>query len=190
MSCLFQSLCTFIHNLDAHQLRQMICNYLQQDPLIMGERFSTWLVALDEGESASSPSFRNIIPHGRGMTDRISVLHNMNVNDRTVQSYVTHMRQPSTWGGAFEIHVFCELFRARVLVFPIGPQFQTVLRDRGNSVAEDAPFIEFLPHNNNNNSSSSSSRRTSLYLTSNSPTIEYPTLSLTYTGNHYEPKRI
>lgn len=90
MSCLFDSLASFIENMDALQLRLLLTNYLANDPIFFHElqsagRLSQWL------------QFEN-------------------ANTTSLQSYVHMMSQPSTWGGAIEIRAFCDVFNARVLV--------------------------------------------------------------------------
>jgi len=151
MSCLFRSLASFISNVDENGLRQMICNYLSQDPLIMGERFSVWIRTLDAASVMMSSTWS--IP-------------SCTENCRSIEQYVGHMRQPSTWGGAFEIHVFCELFRARVIVF--------------STQHPHAKPIEFIPE-------STQPARRSLYFGGGHVSDELPTLRISYTGNHYEP---
>lgn len=45
------------------------------------------------------------------------VLHMMSetsADSSAVPSYVSHMRDSSTWGGAIEIQAFCEVYRYRV----------------------------------------------------------------------------
>lgn len=37
MSCLFRSLAYFVHSVDEHELRQIICNYLEKNPTIMDD---------------------------------------------------------------------------------------------------------------------------------------------------------
>jgi len=100
MSCLFRSLSHHVYNLGTEELRQMICNYLESDPSIMGEKFSNWLVILQQNPSS--------IPLSIPLSPLSSSQH--------LKDYVQSMRRPSTWGGGIEINSFCELFDTRVMV--------------------------------------------------------------------------
>ena len=90
MCCLFDSLASFIENMDPLQLRLVLTNYLANDPIFFHELQSGGrLSQLLRFENAQTPS---------------------------LQSYVQTMSHPSTWGGAIEIRAFCDVFNARVLV--------------------------------------------------------------------------
>lgn len=94
MSCLFQSLSVHTKTYNASQLRQMICDFLQTDPKLIGD-------------------------------SKFSSLINKNTS---LVEYIKEMRKSTTWGSAFEIKAFCEIFTVIVLV-----------KTRANE------FIEFLP---------------------------------------------
>lgn len=111
MSCLFRSLSHFVYNLGVDELRQIICNYLESDPLIMGDKFSSWLKILSSNDS----SFPRDGGHNNLNIHSFMMLGTEDTNS-CVASYVSTMRQSSTWGGGIEIHCFCELFDTRVLV--------------------------------------------------------------------------
>lgn len=96
MSCLFNSLNAFI-NEGPQEIRQKICDYLQENKPIME--------GLDTG--------------------LILALENSN--------YISNMRSSSTWGGAIEIQVACNLWQLRINV--------KNYRDQGMK------DIEFLPLN-------------------------------------------
>ena len=205
MSCLFRSLSHFVDNLETEQLRHMICNYLQQDPMVMGEKFSVLLQTMNPtNTSPPNPNNNNHnnTPFSFSFSPRGSI-----DDCSTVDQYVAHMRLPSTWGGALEIHVFCELFRARVLVHhhhrhrpPNGYQWGQGGQGGQGGPGEPKP-IEFLPSER-----LLQQQRTSLYLPTGTTTplstplstplvtpIPSPppivTISLDYTGNHFEPRK-
>ena len=123
MSCLFRSLSHHVYNLGTEELRQMICNYLESDPCIMGEKFSNWLVILQQNPSS--------LPLSIPLSPLSSSQH--------LKDYVQSMRQPSTWGGGIEINSFCELFDTRVMVH----------HHRGRFRESSKQPIEFLPSKNN-----------------------------------------
>lgn len=93
MSCLFQSLSYHTKMYNANQLRQLICDYLEKDPKLIGETKFSQLIG--------------------------------NVS---LRQYIRDMRKTTTWGSAFEIKAFCEIFTVIVLVRTINHK-----------------FIEFLP---------------------------------------------
>lgn len=93
MSCLFESLCSNIQDLKADQLRQMIVQYLQKNPILV------------PSEDKNSPGLR-----------LDAVLHTEFGSNMTVEAYTAHMSHPDTWGGAIEIRAFCDMFNARVKV--------------------------------------------------------------------------
>jgi hypothetical protein len=119
MSCLFRSLSHHVYNLGTEELRHLICNYLESDPIVMGEKFSSWLEILKETPSSASFS-KLLLPNWK---------HRM-----ILKEYTDNMRKPSTWGGGIEINCFCELFETRVIIH---------LLHSNNSKP-----IEFIPSNN------------------------------------------
>jgi len=120
MSCLFRSLSHHVYNLGTEELRQMICNYLESDPVMMEDKFSNWLVILQQNPAS--------IP-----------LSSMSSSTKHLKDYVQSMRRPSTWGGGIEINSFCELFDTRVIVHHV---------DSRSKHSSNQP-IEFLPSKNN-----------------------------------------
>jgi len=114
MSCLFRSLSHFVYNLGVDELRQIICNYLESDPLIMGDKFSSWLQILSStGHEAGVRNYNHTM---NSMNIPSIMMFATEETNTSVASYVNTMRQSSTWGGGIEIHCFCELFDTRVLV--------------------------------------------------------------------------
>lgn len=93
MSCLFYSLSFFIDNVDTHQLRQMIADYLETDPYIDH----------DQGDDD---------PHRHKFSQMISFVSDFD----SLPNYVRHLRLQSTWGGAIEIKAFCDMFHVIVEV--------------------------------------------------------------------------
>jgi hypothetical protein len=88
MSCLFRSLSTFISNMNDHQLRQMIVDYIEKNPRLC--------------QDSSCMDYQTLVHHEFG--------------SMSLQDYCRHMRQDSTWGGAIEIRAFCDMFDAHVHV--------------------------------------------------------------------------
>ena len=109
MSCLFDSLASYIENMDASRIRQLITEYLARDPIVFPD--------LDAGEGRVSQWLRFEDPQ------------------YSLQTYVDAMAQPSTWGGAIEIRAFCELFNARVMVYLY--QTQHTIEFRPHHVTDD-----------------------------------------------------
>jgi hypothetical protein len=99
----------------------MICNYLESDPSIMGEKFSNWLVILQQNPSSIPPLPLSPLSSSQHLKD-----------------YVQSMRRPSTWGGGIEINSFCELFDTRVMVH----------HHMGRFKESSKQPIEFLPSKN------------------------------------------
>ena len=164
MSCLFRSLSHFVYNLGDDELRQIICNYLESDPLIMGDKFSSWLQILSSNGHNNHNNYNNFNNNeggGGGHRNYNHNIHTMNIpsmmmtgmeeTNACVASYVNTMRQPSTWGGGIEIHCFCELFETRVLVH-----------------GQHSKPIEFIPSYGKYEN----------------------TIHISYNGFHYEPLRI
>lgn len=89
MSCLFDSLAHYIDNVSSQELRFMITEYLEKDPVFFDE--------LDN--------------YGR-----LSSLLQYEDARFSLPAYVKNMKEESTWGGAIEIRAFCELFQVRVIV--------------------------------------------------------------------------
>jgi hypothetical protein len=96
MSCLFNSLNAFIQE-GSYEIRQKICNYLQENKPIIDGLDTDFILALENG------------------------------------NYIEQMRSPSTWGGAIEIQVACNLWHMQVYV-----------KNYRNQGMKD---IEFLPLN-------------------------------------------
>lgn len=99
MSCLFNSLSYFIVNVDPTSMRKMICDYLSTDPILFNN------------ENSEEHRFSYLI--GRDKFD----------------TYINTMRSENTWGGAYEIKAFCNLFGAIVKV----------------KVLQTNQWIEFIP---------------------------------------------
>lgn len=81
MSCLFDSLSKSTTNVSSYELRQICCNFLEKDPLLIG-----------------SDHFSNLI------------------KPQTIRNYILNMRKKNTWGSAFEIRAFCEIYNVIVFV--------------------------------------------------------------------------
>jgi hypothetical protein len=94
MSCLFDSLVQHTKSHHSKELRNIICDFLQKDPVLIGD-----------------DSFSKLLGGKAKMND-----------------YIKNMRKVSTWGSAYEIRAFCEIFQVIVLV-------------RTN----DSRYIEFKP---------------------------------------------
>ena len=65
---------------------------------------------------------------------KFSKLLSSSTKHQSLQHYVSQMRKPSTWGSAFEVRAFCEIFHVIILVKT--PQGR---------------FIEFQPNRRNKN---------------------------------------
>lgn len=72
--------------LNSNILRQKICDYLEENPNLF--------------EDISTQDYVKWV--GEGYSD--------------LESYVTNMRNSSTWGGAIEIKAFCNMFNVNVNV--------------------------------------------------------------------------
>lgn len=92
MSCLFRSLSYYITNIDENDLRKIIVEYLEEDPIF-------------------------VYPN-----ERVSSLIKNEFSNMTLEKYLRQMRKNSTWGGAIEIRAFCEifLFKVEVVVLETG----------------------------------------------------------------------
>lgn len=92
MSCLFRSLSYYITNIDENDLRTIIVEYLEKDPIFV------------------SPN------------ERVSSLIKNEYSNMNLEMYLRHMQKQSTWGGAIEIRAFCEifLFKVEVVVLQTG----------------------------------------------------------------------
>ena len=86
MSCLFRSLSFFISNTNENQLREIIVNFLENDPVLIFPKTKA----------------SEIIP--------------IEFPNETLENYVRKMKKTHTWGGAIEIKAFCELFKMKVFV--------------------------------------------------------------------------
>jgi len=82
MSCLFDSLSKHSKSHTSLQIRNIICNYLQTDPILIGEDCFSKLLGGPE----------KLMP------------------------YIRTMRNTNTWGSAYEIRAFCEIFQVVILV--------------------------------------------------------------------------
>ena len=142
MSCLFNSLHYFIPSDSSYTIRQKICDYLQNNNTIMD--------GLD--------------------TDAILQMESANGSDNESANgsakYIERMRLTSTWGGAIEIQVACNLWNFRIIVknnrvFNHTTSTSTTARSKSE--------IEFLPI---------------------TPTEIKNTIQLEWTGGHYEPVRL
>ena len=96
MSCLFNSLSYHTKIYTSFQLRQLICDFLEEDPILIGESKFSQLIG-----------------------------------NKSLRHYIQEMRNRNTWGSAFEIKAYCEIFTVIVLVKTIQNK-----------------FIEFLPSDN------------------------------------------
>lgn len=83
MSCLFDSISFFIENCSSHELRSLMCDYLQKNPMF-------W----------DSMRFDQVF----GMFD-----HNDVHGTRTIHDYIDLMRRDCVWGGALEIQAICNM---------------------------------------------------------------------------------
>lgn len=100
MSCLFDSLSFYITNINSKKLRNIITDYLSENPLLLDDAKFSELIGVDKFDN-----------------------------------YISNMRKDSTWGGAYEIKAFCDLFDAKVKV----------------KILQTNKWIEFLPKNYKNN---------------------------------------
>jgi len=82
MSCLFNSLSYFI-NINSNDIRQKICDYLEQNLPIIDGIDTSQVLQLD---------------------------HNY------ASEYINSMRSSSTWGGAIEIQVACNIWKISIHV--------------------------------------------------------------------------
>jgi hypothetical protein len=94
----------FIKDIDENRLRSMIVDYMRTDPILFDE---------DPPVSLSK------------------VLEASNLGK--LSEYCDHMNRTSTWGGALEIRMFCDLFCVTVHV----------------KVLQTGKMIEFLPKEKN-----------------------------------------
>jgi|TARA_Y100000813_G_scaffold193950_1_gene173798 hypothetical protein len=92
MSCLFDSLSTFLPNLSSKELRHVIVDYLQTNPILM------------------APSVK------------ASDIVRVESREHHFPRYLQTMKKAETWGGALEIRSFAELFHMRVRVFVMANQ--------------------------------------------------------------------
>ena len=90
MSCLFDTLATFIPGIDSSTLRHMICQYLKRDPVIFDDMRVSSIMPIEDIQNKS------LI--------------------RTLEEYVDWMSQITTWGGAVEIKCYCDIFLESVCV--------------------------------------------------------------------------
>ena len=99
MSCLFNTLSKFV-DLNGTQLRQNICNYMNNNPIII---------------------------------DQIKLEQFVKGNDEfvNIEKYSNRMKSTSSWGGAIEIKLFCNMYNKSVLV----------------KNTQDGETIEFIPKN-------------------------------------------
>lgn len=91
MSCLFQSLATFV-KVSADDLRRQTCQYLSTDPVIIQP----------DAKASDVIKFQPDIPSS------------------TLEEYVRAMSFQNTNGGAIEIVVFCSLYSRNVRVVQCG----------------------------------------------------------------------
>lgn len=89
MSCLFNSLSFFIKDLNAYSLRQIIADYIKNDSVLFDNLSISKLISIDPS------SFYNCT---------------------SLSQYVDLIKKESTWGGALEIYIFCEIFNVNVNV--------------------------------------------------------------------------
>ena len=92
MSCLFDSISNFLPNITSQELRHIIVDYLQTNPVLMAPKVKASDIVRAESHEHHFPR------------------------------YVQKMRKPETWGGALEIRCFAELFHMRVRVFVMANQ--------------------------------------------------------------------
>ncbi len=89
MSCLFDSLSSYLNNVTSYELRQIVVNYLETNPVL-------------------------IFP-----TTKASDIVSVESQGKSFASYLENMRRNETWGGALEIRGFSELFHRKVNVYVI-----------------------------------------------------------------------
>lgn len=90
MSCLFDSIASYTRNCTSRALRQMVADYLSENPLFWGDMRFNEVFALFEPYDV----------HFCG----------------SVEDYIERMRHESTWGGALEIQCICNMFQIGVRV--------------------------------------------------------------------------
>jgi hypothetical protein len=89
MSCLFDSLSSHLKNVTSDELRQIIVNYLETNPILISPTTKAADIVSVESQASS------------------------------FSSYLENMRRNETWGGALEIRGFSELFHRKVNVYVI-----------------------------------------------------------------------
>lgn len=90
MSCLFDSIASYTRNCTSHALRQMVADYLRENPVFWGEMRFKEVFDLFEPQDVHFCT--------------------------SVEDYIDRMRQESTWGGALEIQCICNMFQIGVRV--------------------------------------------------------------------------
>lgn len=90
MSCLFDSLASFIHNTNGKILRDNIISYMKKDPVLI------------------TPDLK--------LSSIIKNEENKEDDNIQLQKYISHMSKEDTWGGAIEIRCFCQLYKTKVNV--------------------------------------------------------------------------
>lgn len=84
MSCLFDSLSTFVPGLSGSDLRQKIVEYLKTNPLMIDEISFESMMKWEGSDNESA------------------------------EDYLEKMGRSDEWGGGIEIRAFCQLYNCRV----------------------------------------------------------------------------
>jgi len=138
MSCLFNSLHYFIPSESSYTIRQKICDYLQNNNKIMDGLDTDDILQMDSANGSANGSAK----------------------------YIEHMRLTSTWGGAIEIQVACNLWNFRIIV----------KNNRG--------------FNHSHSTSSTNCCKSEIEFLPITSTEIKNTIQLEWTGGHYEPVRL
>lgn len=90
MSCLFDSLASFVHNTNGKILRTNIISFMKTNPILI------------------TPDLK-----------LSSIIYNEENEDNEIkqlQNYLDYMSKEDTWGGGIEIRSFCQLYMTKVNV--------------------------------------------------------------------------
>ena len=191
MSCLFISLARLL-NIDHSVLRHQICNYIihKSDKMWDGTKISDWI------EYAAGDRYQS------------------------VQQYVDEMRNSSQWGGAPEIAICCMIYNVSIEVINLQntPNTKVLFKDSDNQSVQkptirsetwqstlyklyrEYPGLERMRlfsqhHPLRKNYETFINEKKQEYLILQHPPSQItprqiPTLVITWTGNHYEPRLV
>ena len=90
MSCLFDSLASFIHNTNGKILRDNIISFMKTNPILITPDLKLSSIVYNEEDEYN---------------EKIQL-----------EKYIEHMSKEDTWGGGIEIRSFCQLYMTKVNV--------------------------------------------------------------------------